>query len=95
MDGGEGGIDSSGAAFAALTPAGRSAKPRRVQNQLQAEFVEPSVLIPPIRRLNRNASPREALCLDGGGSSPSITRLPEKLPCSSDLYREIHAKSVF
>ena len=41
LDSGEGGIDSSGAAFAALTLAGRSAHGLRVQTLPQAEFVEP------------------------------------------------------
>ena len=39
--GGEGGIDSSGVAFAALTLTGRSAYGLRVQTLPQAEFVEP------------------------------------------------------
>ena len=39
--GGEGGMDSSGVAFAALTLTGRSAYGLRVQTLPQAEFVEP------------------------------------------------------
>ena len=40
-NGGEGGIDSSGAAFATLSPAGRSACRLRVQTLSVTEFVEP------------------------------------------------------
>ena len=42
VSGGEGGIDSSGAAFAALTLTGRSTYGLRVQTLPWAEFVEPA-----------------------------------------------------
>ena len=75
--GGEGGIHSSGAAFAALTPLGRSASRLRVQTLPQAEFVEPeSSSTPPTPAKSKKGPSGPSLNFGGEGGIRTLDTLP-------------------
>ena len=68
----------------------------RVQTLPGAEFVEPWVLISPIRRLNKNASTREAFCLDGGeGGIRTLDTLLTYTPLAGERLQPLGHFSVF
>jgi hypothetical protein len=77
IDGGEGGIDSSGAAFAALTLTRRSAKRLRVQTLSQTEFVEPEgSSTPPTPAKSKKGPCGPFLNFGGEGGIRTLDTLP-------------------